>query len=53
MNNKYSNIRRYVYGGLAGMITEYLFRVQFSIYALITLLALVSMFVIDIALNEK
>jgi len=45
---KTSNLRRYLYGILIGMVGEYLFRVELNIIPLIILCLLVVVAIIDI-----
>jgi len=50
---KLKNWQRYLSGGLIGMIAEYLFRVKFSIPALIVLISLVVLSLIDLLTSNN
>ncbi len=50
---KTSNLRRYMYGMLIGLIGEYLFRVNFEIIPFILLSLLLTVAMIDIFQENK
>lgn len=44
---------RYLHGGVIGMCGEYLYRVEFSICAVVVLLATLGLVIIDVTNKEK
>jgi uncharacterized membrane protein (Fun14 family) len=47
------NLMRYMHGGIIGICCEYLYRVEYSIFPLVIMIATIALMLLDVTTKEK